>query len=144
MSSILTVEDVRQFLWDRSAADNQIENALAFTDDEIRAAMRFAAREFNSIPPIDHAVTGDNLPGDTNMFLDGTAMGLYIGRLSQMGRNQVEYTAGGASVAFEKAQIDFMKQHLPLHTERFKEAARTLKLSCNLRGFFGIHDTIHL
>lgn len=143
MSSIITIDDVRQFSQDRTADDNQLLSGLAFSDDEIRAAMRFAAREYNSIPPIGGSITADDLPGDTNMFLDAIMWGLYIGAISRMARNQIEYTAGNATVNLEKTQIAYMRELAKIHADRFQQAARTWKLSCNLSQFFGIHDTIH-
>lgn len=142
--SVITFDDVRQFLWDRTGADNQLTGALVFTDDDIRAAMRFAAREYNALPPISIQVNWNSLSGNTNMFLDAITVGLYIARMSQMQRNQIDYNAGGTTVNLEKAQIAYMTQRLPEHDKRFKEAAITQKTSCNLTGFFGLYDPAHM
>lgn len=134
--NLLTIDDVRMFIYDRTASDNELLGGLAFSDPEILAAMRFAAREYNSIPPISIQADPNSLPGDTNMFLDAVVTGLFIAKASQMKRNQVEYTAGGAAVALEKTQIAYMEDQIKFHRERYMQAMADHKYSINLRGFF--------
>jgi hypothetical protein len=137
VSDYLTIEDVRNFIWDRSAADNQIELDLAFSDDEIRDAMKRAAREYNSVPPFVTEADPAGLPADTNLFLDATAFQLYISRISRMQRNDIDYSAGGVSVELEKKQIAYMKEMIPFHRDRFLEATKAQKVFRNLRRAFG-------
>ena len=135
--SFLTVDDVRSYIWDRTAQDNEIEMDLVFSSEEILRAMTSAAREYNSIPPFVAQVTDSQLPGDTNMFLDAVVMFLYISRMSRMQRNDIQYDGGGETVDLEKKQIEYMKQMIPFHQQRFKEAASARKTFTNLRSCFG-------
>jgi hypothetical protein len=135
--SVITTDDVRSFIWDRTAADNEIEMDLAFSPEEILQAMKSAAREYNSIPPLIGGVDANCLPGDTNMFLDAIAMFLYISRMSRMQRNDIEYDAGGVNTALEKKQIIYMREMIPFHRDRFVSAAQTEKIHRNLRSAFG-------
>jgi hypothetical protein len=137
VSAFITIEDVRNFIWDRSSEDNQIELDLAFSDDEIRDAMRRAAREYNSVPPYVSHADPAKLEADTNIFLDAIAMQLYISRISRMQRNDIDYTAGGMQVELEKKQIGYMKEMIPFHKERFLDAAKAQKVFRNLRRAFG-------
>ena len=134
--SYLTIADVRAYIWDRSAEDNQLELDLAFSDDEIRDAMRRAAREYSSIPPYVGGVDPTQLPADTNIFLDGTVQQLYISRISRLQRNDIDYSAGGVQVELDKKQIAYLKEMIPFHRDRFVEPARSRKLATNLRSAF--------
>lgn len=137
MSDYLTADDVRSFIWDRTAADNEVDMDLVFSEKEILEAMKRAAREYNSVPPFVDAVDAQHLPGDTNMFLDAVAMQLYISRMSKLQRNDIDYDAGGSNVAFERRQIAYLKEMIPFHRDRFLEAAKNRKIHINLRSCFG-------
>jgi len=137
VSDYLTISDIRNYIWDRSAADNQLELDLAFSDAEIRDAMKRAAREYNSVPPFVAGADPATLPTDTNLFLDATAFQLYISRLSRMQRSDIDYTAGGVTVELEKRQIAYMKEMIPFHRDRFLEATKAQKVFLNLRRAFG-------
>lgn len=137
MSSYLVIEDIRNYIWDREAGDNQLELDLAFSDDEIRDAMKRAAREYNSVPPYASCVDVAQLPADTNLFLDATVFQLYISRISRMQRNDIDYSAGGVAVELEKKQIGYMKEMIPFHRDRFLEATKAQKMFLNLRRAFG-------
>lgn len=127
---------VRAFIWDRKASDNQIDMDLTFSDEEIREAMMSAAREYNSIKPYVGTADPTRLDGSTNIFLDGTVAYLYIARMSNMQRNDLEYTAGGVTVTMEQRQIAYMKDMIPFHMDRFKKAATDRKLAHNIsQGF---------
>ena len=134
--SYLTIADVRAYIWDRSAEDNQLELDLAFSDDEIRDAMKRAAREYASIPPYSSGVDPAELPADTNMFLDAVVLHLYISRISRLQRNDIDYSAGGVQVELDKKQIAYMKEMIPFHRDRFVDAAKSFKIFTNLRQAF--------
>ncbi len=134
----MTIQDVRDWLLDRSAADNLLDCDLTFTDPEIVAAMRSAAREFNSIPPYIQNVSADCLPMDTNLFLDAVVYFLYNSKIANWARNAVTFEAGGVKASPDE---DRMKRLIPLrdmHYERFRETAGTIKHYNNLRQSWGV------
>ena len=47
--SKLTIEDVRHFIMDRTVADNPLLLDLAYSDDEIAQAIRFACLVLRSV-----------------------------------------------------------------------------------------------
>ena len=68
----ITISDVRFYIMDRGSEDNPYLLDLAYSDEEISGAMRSAAREYNSVPPLGvETVHPGHLPADTNLFLDG-------------------------------------------------------------------------
>jgi hypothetical protein len=133
----LTIQNVRDYILDRSVEDNALELDLAFSDAEVRDAFKRAAREYNSIPPFVGHADPEALPDDTNLFLDATVQQLYISRLSRLQRNDMDYTAGGVTVDLEKRQIAHLKEMVQFHRDRFRETARAVKVSINLRRAYG-------
>lgn len=132
-SEYLTIDAVRNYILDRTIQDNQIDLDLAFSPEEITNAMGYAARAYASIPPFVGSPDASRLPMRTNVFLDATAVGLYIGRLSRLQRNDIDYKSGTVTVELEKKQIEYMKDMIKFHQGEFKEAAKALKVAQNLR-----------
>jgi len=137
VSEHLTIKDVQDYIWDREAADNQLELDLTFSPDEITQAFKRAARSYNSIPPLVGNADPAALPADTNLFLDATVMHLYIARMSNMQRNDLNYTAGGVTVELDKSQIAYMEKMIPFHRKLFEDAAKAQKMAINIRRGYG-------
>lgn len=135
---MITTEDVRMYIMDRGSADNPYLVDLAFTDEEITAAMKACAREYNSIPPlgVDYA-HGHCLPDDTNLFLDGIAAVLLRMERLRRGRNDVEYSLAGASAATEAVRIKHIDDEEKMLQARFREAAQARRLTINIYNYFG-------
>ncbi len=132
MSKALTTEDVRMFLLDRDATDNDLELDLAFSDEEIKSAMERAARSYNGIPPYVHNVSPNALPGDTNLFLHAAAEQLLRSLLSKLRRNDVDYTAGGVGVNIVTKRIAHLEREIREHRELWQEEATSRKLYINI------------
>ena len=134
---MITAIDVREYILDRSIADNALDLDLTFDDAEIISAMKRAAREFNSIPPFVSRVNPDQLPDDTNLFLDAIAVQLYISRLSKLQRSDIDYTAGGVTTNLVAKQLEHLQSGIKFHDERFRSAATALKIGINLQQAYG-------
>jgi uncharacterized protein YfaT (DUF1175 family) len=134
--SKLTTEDIRNFLLDRSVEDNDLELDVAFSDDEIRDAMKRAARAYNSIPPFVNVVTPNALPGDSNIFLHATAEQLMISLLSKLRRNDVDYTAGGVGTNLVAKRIAHLQNEIKEHREMWQKEATDTKLYMNINACY--------
>lgn len=136
---IITETDVRGYIKDQVSGDNPLfAGDLRFTSEEIKQAMRTAAREYNSLPPIGvSTVNPDFLPGDTNVFLDGTVAALLRTALINETANDLQVQAGNVSVQVGAVQINHLKTLIPMFDERFRTAATNIKVSINLAGAFG-------
>jgi hypothetical protein len=132
----LKVEDIRHYILDRSAADNDLDGDLSFSDEEIANAMKAAARDYNSIPPYSQTAQANCLPDDTNIFIDGTLKHLYITAVSRAKRNELEYNAGGVTTSNNAAFIKHMTDLIKLHGDMFREAVTNKKLFLNIRRAF--------
>lgn len=131
----LTSEDVRNFMLDRTAADNELDMDLSFSPEEVADAMKRAAREANSVPPLIGNVDGTHLPGDTNIFLYATAEQLYLSKVQQLMRNDVEYTAGGISASASGTEIKHLKGLIKEFSQTWKQQWADQKRAINLRRF---------
>lgn len=134
----ITISDVRFYIMDRGSEDNPYLLDLAYSDEEISGAMRSAAREYNSVPPLGvETVHPGHLPADTNLFLDGTTAALLRMELLRRGRNNVDYSLGGASASTESTRLARIEAEQKIMHERFKEAASVRKLTINMSSYFG-------
>lgn len=136
MADYITSDDVRHFIFDRNIQDNDLLLDLNFSEEEVRHAMVRAAREYNSVPPFVHMVDPAWLPADTNIFLDGIAMHLYIGELSKLMRNDIDYNTGNVTTNLVAKRIEHLKELIKMHSERFVTAAKNVKLTANIHAAF--------
>jgi hypothetical protein len=135
---MLTIEDVRLFLLDRGPEDNEISIDLTFSDAEIVNAMVRAARDYNSIPPLDVDVVNPNqLPTNTNLFLYGTAAQLLLSRKAKLMRNDIDYAAGNVQVSPAKKEIQYISALQQELKNEFNMEARQRKITINVMNGFG-------
>lgn len=132
MSKYLTVEEMRHFMMDRSAQDNELYRDIAYSDEEILKAMERAARSYNSIPPLVHRVRSNQLPLDTLMFFHATAEQLLISTLSKLRRNDIQYEGGGITTNLVAARIRHFEKEIQEHRDLFRREAYDAKLQRNL------------
>jgi hypothetical protein len=131
----ISMEDIRQFTFDRGATDNPLDLDLSFTDKDLQFAMRFTAMRYNAISPKVIHVHPDRLPfGET--MLNGVAYYLYIGKLQQLMRNDVDYSAGNMTIDINKRRIEFLSKLAPSFKEAFEKQARDEKVTINLHNGF--------
>ena len=134
--SHICVQDVRDFLWDRTMDDNPLELDLRFSDQEIQNAMRFAAMRYNETSPYVHTVDPTHLPYGM-LFLVGTAYGLYLMELQKLSGQDVGYTAGSLTVDIYGKRIAHLKEFVKLFKEEFLSMTKERKCSINLEAAWG-------
>ena len=136
--SYITIDDVRHYIMDRSAEDNEIEMDLAFTDDEITRALKSAMRDYNGTLPLCSSYdNASRLPDDTNMFLDGATAHLYQALWNKLTRSDIDYTAGGVTTNLVTKQIAHAKEKMEFYAARFKEVASAIKIQINVNAAWG-------
>lgn len=129
-------QDVRHFIFDRTAADNPMLLDLEFTDTDISYAMRFAAMNYNEMEPKVELVDSSALPFGT-VFLYGIVYHLHLGELERRRRNNVEYTAGDMSVDINKRRIDSLMESMKFFHDEFLRLASDRKRTINIEGAYG-------
>jgi hypothetical protein len=132
---VIDVEDVRQFMFDRSVDDNPLELDLLFSDTEINQAFRFAAMRYNETTPYVDTVNAAYLPYGM-LFLNGIAYGLCLSKLQELSRQDIEYTSGSMTIDTFKRRLDHLKELLKLFKEEFEKMAKDRKLSININACY--------
>jgi hypothetical protein len=131
----IDVEDVRQFMFDRTIEDNPLELDLVFDDDEINQAFRFAAMRYNETTPYVDKVDAAHLPYGM-LFLNGIAYGLYLAKLQQLARQDIEYNSGNMTIDAFKRRLDHLQNFVKLFKESFEQMAKDRKISINIENAF--------
>lgn len=131
----ICVQDVRDFIWDRTIDDNPIELDLRFTDAEIQNAMRFAAMRYNETSPYVDSVDQRNLPYGM-LFLTGTAYGLYLMELQKLTGQDVSYQAGSLTTDIYGKRIAHLKEFVKLFKEEFVNMIKERKTSINIEAAY--------
>lgn len=132
LHTYLTTQDVRDFLMDRSLDDNELGGDLEYDDEEIEQAMRRAAREYNSIPPLGvGSVHAQNLPSHDNILLEAVAEQLCRTTIHRLRRQDLDYTAGGVGVNLVAKRIEHLRIQIDEHRQAWEPRAREKKLTIN-------------
>lgn len=132
------LEDIRHFLMDRSAADNDLLLDVQFTDEEINRAIERCVMHYNEVPPQCDPVHVSNVPR-TYMFITGVAYHLSLSLMLKLMRNDVDYNAGGVQVEIDKRRIEHLKEIVPALKGDFMDLAQSRKRSINIEGAYGAH-----
>ena len=139
ITGALDVEDMRNFIWDRTIEDNPIELDLSFSDTEIGHAFRFAALQYNSIPPYIGTIRG---PGDvtdnrlTYSVLLAVAYHLFLAKAAQLSRQDIDYTAGNMTVDFTKRRIEYLTKWAKAFKDESMQGMQAYKLMVNINSGF--------
>jgi hypothetical protein len=133
--SKLTIEDVRHFIMDRTVADNPLLLDLAYSDDEIAQAIRFACLSFNEIPPYVYEVNPECIPFSM-LFMHGAVYHCYLGKMAQLMRRDMDHQAGSMTVDITKRQIANLQVLIKLHKDEFEGMAKQRKISANVSAAF--------
>ena len=130
--SFIDFQDVRDFIFDRQALDNPLLMDLEFSDDEISSAQRRAAMYYNEMQPQVEIVQPASLPFGM-IFLYGIIYFLQMGKLQQLARNNVEYTAGNMEVDINKKRIEFLTESVKMFRDEFNRLALDRKTTINIQ-----------
>lgn len=134
----MTVQEFRDYIWDRSPDDNELWNRLEFTDDEIVKAMGHAARAYRTVPPmISQRIDPLRLPTDTNIFFDAVGEALYRSKRHSLGRNHFTYDAGNVKVDDVGVKIEMLDRLAQEMGDTWRAEARMVKSQRNVSGFYG-------
>lgn len=136
----LLVEDIRHFIWDRTAEDNPLELDLSFSDPEIGHAWRHTALLYNSLKPRVNTLNGSVIPSTLEYpFMLGVVGHLFLAKARVLAERNIDYSAGNMSVSIDAKRLEYyMKQG----AEWLKEAKAELtayKEGINILGGFACY-----
>jgi hypothetical protein len=99
--------------------------------------MRYAVLAYNETPPYVDTLTSPDAMPYGNMFLNGIAYYLYLGKLQSEARQDVQYTAGNLTVDLYQRRMDHLKNFVKLFKEEFDRMKAERKTAINVVGFYG-------
>ncbi len=134
--SYLTIETIRQEIADSSIADNIARMRLTFTNEDIAAAIKRAAKNYNSQPPEVGTVDPDRVP-DTAIFIDGTVAALHRTALNRLRRNAMEAQAGNMQVPFSVTQIAQFEKIVQDYEKACFQRTHDRKMHIQINSAFG-------
>lgn len=135
----LTPEDMRAFVLDQEISQNLLELDLAWSEEEIEAAMDRCRMMWDAVPPTAASLRlgGSRLPRQY-VFQLGTAYQMYLSKLQEMMRNDMEYTIGGVQTHIDGTQITHFKELLRMLRDEFMGLAAAEKGTLNLQNAYGV------
>lgn len=137
MSQYVTETEVRIYILDLTYEQNDLQDDLTFSSEEIEAAMIACARAFNGIFPQVLYVQPHCMSTRTNVFLDGTVAYMLRAKVIQLSRNDLDYQAGNVSVNVDGKQIEHFRNLEKKYYDDFYRVAHNMKLTANLNDGFG-------
>ncbi|HET8685211.1 MAG TPA: hypothetical protein VFM18_00950 [Methanosarcina sp.] len=129
----LSASDVRLYIHDY-ADQNHLIDGEEFSDDAITLAMKMAASDFNSIPPMGN-LDPSQFPSVT-LLMYGTVAHLLLGKAAQLARNTMSYSDGGLQIPIEERAELYLtvgNQYMA----QFKELAVKMKIQMNMEAGWG-------
>jgi len=138
-SSGLSPEDLRTFMLDNQVENNLLDLDLTWSEQEIADAMRRCAMMWNGTPPLSGSLGVDplRLP-NRYAFLIGTAYQMYLSKLQQYMRNDMDYEVGGVKANLFAKRIGHFQKLLGMLREEFSMLARTEKTNRNVNNAWGL------
>lgn len=141
-SPILTAEEIRLFLQDRSEL-NTLTLGIRFTPEMIEQAMINTVDYYNLMnPPLGRMYTIENFPYRSLLLLGASSYLLKSASINEAA-NQLSYSADGIQVADkDKAQI-FSSLSQALQQE-FRELAQQIKMNHNIAQVYGVKHSEYI
>jgi|AntRauTorcE11898_2_1112593.scaffolds.fasta_scaffold10264_3 hypothetical protein len=138
-SNCLVPEDLRAFMLDNMVENNLLDLDLVWSEQEILNAMRRCAMMYNGSEPLSSSLNIKTLAlPNAYVFLVGTAYQLYLSKLMNYQRNDMEYTTGGVKASIFGNRIKHFTGMIQYLREEFKELANSRKTSQNLSNAWGV------
>lgn len=133
MASILTVEEVREYLTDYPDV-NLLLDREEFSDTFIELCIELALSDFNAIPPRSYHKI-DDFPSKGVLML-GTCWEMFQGRAAVMARNHLTYSDGGLQIPVEEKYEIYISLANSFKT-LFDTASAKMKVNSNMESGWG-------
>lgn len=136
MIQLITPDDVRFFLLDRTADDNFLLDAVEWKDDEIQKAMTLTVDKYNSTTPMVDCYNTENFPYRYEMLL-GTAASLLRIKAINFTRNKLDYTTKDGTTINDKAVAREYIALSKMMMDEFDQRIRQIKVAKNAEDAWG-------
>jgi len=130
-----SIPEVRMHLRDTSPDESFLLDNLAFSDEEIMAAMWMPVQYWNEIPPPIGTHSTASFPYRYH-WLMAIAGYLFLAAAEQQRRNNLQYAAGGVQVNDQNREPNY-EQAAQRRLEEYKQFVRMKKAEINLSNAYG-------
>jgi hypothetical protein len=109
MSAIVTPQDVRFFMMDRTAQENFLLDSVEFSDEDINSALTLSVDKYNSTLPMVDVYTTENFPYRYELMLGASATLLRSKGLNYL-RNNLDFSTKDGTTINDKSKAgDYLK-----------------------------------
>lgn len=109
MPALVTPQDVRFFMMDRTASENFLLDSVEFSDEDINSALTLSVDKYNSTLPMVDSYTTENFPYRYELMLGASATLLRSKGLNYL-RNNLDFaTKDGTTVNDKSKAGDYLK-----------------------------------
>lgn len=100
----------------------------------VALALMFTVAKFNTIPPLIGNFTIDSIPAD--LLLKGTTSHILESAAILNARNQLDYSAGGVSVAHSNKAPLYLS-FVQMYNSEWHQMTKAFKVAQNIEGAYG-------
>jgi hypothetical protein len=109
MPALVTPQDVRFFMMDRTASENFLLDSVEFSDEDINSALTLSVDKYNSTLPMVDSYTTENFPYRYELMLGASATLLRSKGLNYL-RNNLDFSTKDGTTINDKSKAgDYLK-----------------------------------
>ena len=130
-----TINEIRMWMMDSSAAENSLLDDVEFADDQIMLALTAPIRQWNETPPPIERFTTRDFPF-RGAWATGALAQLYKMAAAHYRRNFLQTSGGGVSVADKAKEREYLSEAMRLQNE-YDSWLINKKVEINMKKFVG-------
>lgn len=134
--ALVTPNDIRFFLMDRTAEENFLLDSVEFSDEDIQSAMMLTVDKYNSTLPMVDYYTIQNFPYRYEFML-GTAATLLRAKALNFSRNRLDFTTKDGATINDKAKTQEYMALANAMMQEFDAKIVAIKKSKNAEEAYG-------
>ena len=134
---IIEVDDVRQFLLDRSPGDNFLLDDVEFDNNTILSGLRWVSDLYNTQAPFVDTYTMDNFPYRAEAIMGAAAFCLRAMAMN-MARNEAQTQTQGGTQLRDKAKAGIYLQLASEVSSEMKGRLAAIKIAKNVEACYRI------
>ena len=134
---IIEVDDVRQFLLDRSPGDNFLLDDVEFDNNTILSGLRWVSDLYNTQAPFVDTYTMDNFPYRAEAIMGAAAFCLRAMAMN-MARNEAQAQTQGGTQLRDKAKAGIYLQLASEVSSEMKGRLAAIKIAKNVEACYRI------
>lgn len=134
--ALVTPNDIRFFLMDRTASENFLLDSVEFSDADIQSAMMLTVDKYNSTLPMVDTYTIEGFPYRYELML-GTAATLLRSKAVNYSRNRLDFsTKDGATIQDKAKTLEYLTMANTMMQE-FDQRVTNIKRTKNAEEAYG-------